>query len=115
VPGEPDRDVPDAVTDCFPVGVPEPFLVAVADEAVPRGQVGRAVLPGAGLPRVLEGQGLKTIAESLTRDGIPSPAAYDPGRNSHRCGIAWAYSAPFARSSPTPAIRAGRSGTAAQV
>jgi site-specific DNA recombinase len=41
----------------------------------------------------LGGRGLKAIAEGLTRDGIPSPAAYDPARNKHRCGIAWAYSA----------------------
>jgi DNA invertase Pin-like site-specific DNA recombinase len=41
----------------------------------------------------LAGRGLKAIAEGLTRDDIPSPSAYDPGRNSHRCGIAWAYSA----------------------
>ena len=43
--------------------------------------------------KYLEGRGLKAIAEGLTRDGIPSPAAHDPGRNQHRCGIAWAYSA----------------------
>jgi site-specific DNA recombinase len=41
----------------------------------------------------LAGYGFKAIAEGLTRDGIPSPAAYDPTRNKHRCGIAWAYSA----------------------
>ncbi len=41
----------------------------------------------------LEGRGLKAIAEGLTRDGIPSPSAYDPARNKHRCGIAWAYGA----------------------
>jgi site-specific DNA recombinase len=41
----------------------------------------------------LAGMGVKTIAEALTRDGIPSPSAYDPGRNRHRCGIAWAWSA----------------------
>jgi DNA invertase Pin-like site-specific DNA recombinase len=39
------------------------------------------------------GRGLKAIAEGLTRDDIPSPSAYDPQRNKHRCGIAWAYSA----------------------
>jgi site-specific DNA recombinase len=37
----------------------------------------------------LAGCGLYAIAEHLTRDGIPSPSAYDPGRNRHRCGIAW--------------------------
>jgi site-specific DNA recombinase len=41
----------------------------------------------------LAGRGLKAIAEGLTRDDIPSPSAYDPQRNTHRCGIAWAYSA----------------------
>ena len=41
----------------------------------------------------LTGRGMKAIAEGLTRDDIPSPSAYDPGRNSHRCGIAWSYSA----------------------
>jgi site-specific DNA recombinase len=39
------------------------------------------------------GMGLKAIAEALTSEGIPSPSAYDPARNRHRCGIAWAYSA----------------------
>jgi site-specific DNA recombinase len=29
----------------------------------------------------------------LTRDGIPSPSAHDPARNTHRSGIAWAKSA----------------------
>jgi site-specific DNA recombinase len=41
----------------------------------------------------LSGKGFKAIAEGLTSDGIPSPSGYDPERNSHRCGIAWAYSA----------------------
>ncbi|HXT92810.1 MAG TPA: recombinase family protein [Trebonia sp.] len=41
----------------------------------------------------LAGRGLKAIAEDLTRDDIPSPSAYDPGRNKHRCGIAWSYGA----------------------
>jgi hypothetical protein len=36
------------------------------------------------------GKGLKAIAEALTSKGIPSPSAYDPARNRHRCGIAWA-------------------------
>jgi site-specific DNA recombinase len=35
------------------------------------------------------GRGLYAIAESLTRDGIPSPSAYDRERNPHRCGLAW--------------------------
>jgi site-specific DNA recombinase len=41
----------------------------------------------------LAGRGLKAIAEGLTRDNIPSPSAYDPARNKHRCGIAWSWSA----------------------
>lgn len=41
----------------------------------------------------LASQGLKAIAESLTGDGIPSPSAYDPEGNKHRCGIAWSWSA----------------------
>ena len=41
----------------------------------------------------LAGRGLKAIAERLTRDDIPSPSAYDPARNKHRCGIAWSWSA----------------------
>jgi DNA invertase Pin-like site-specific DNA recombinase len=35
------------------------------------------------------GHGIYAIAEGLTRDGIPSPSAYDPARNTHRSGIAW--------------------------
>jgi site-specific DNA recombinase len=43
----------------------------------------------------LEGAGLHAIATGLTRDGIPSPSAHDPARNSHRAGSAgaWAKSA----------------------
>jgi hypothetical protein len=41
----------------------------------------------------LSGKGFKAIAEALTRDGIPSPSAYDPARNRHRCGIAWSWGA----------------------
>lgn len=41
----------------------------------------------------LAGKGLKAIAEALTGDGIPSPSAHDPGRNRHRCGIAWSWTA----------------------
>jgi site-specific DNA recombinase len=37
----------------------------------------------------LAGHGIYAIAEHLTRDGIPCPSAHDPGRNKHRCGIAW--------------------------
>jgi site-specific DNA recombinase len=37
----------------------------------------------------IAGHGFYAIAESLTRDGIPSPSAHDPARNRHRCGIAW--------------------------
>ena len=35
------------------------------------------------------GRGLYSIAESLTRGGIPCPSAYDRERNPHRCGLAW--------------------------
>ena len=41
----------------------------------------------------LAGGGLYAIAEGLTRDGIPSPAAHDHARNRHRDGRAWAKSA----------------------
>ncbi len=41
----------------------------------------------------LAGRGLYAIAEGLTRDGIPSPAAADPARNRHRSGVAWSKSA----------------------
>ncbi len=39
----------------------------------------------------LAGKGAYTIAEGLTRDGIPSPSAHDPARNQHRqsSGGAW--------------------------
>ncbi|MEU6646191.1 recombinase family protein [Saccharomonospora sp. NPDC046836] len=37
----------------------------------------------------LVGQGLYSLAEDLTRDGIPCPSAHDPERNTHRCGTAW--------------------------
>jgi site-specific DNA recombinase len=37
----------------------------------------------------LSGKGLYAIAEGLTRDNIPSPAAHDPTRNRHRDGRAW--------------------------
>ena len=41
----------------------------------------------------LAGDGIYAIAESLTRDTIPCPSAHDPGRNRHRCGVAWSKSA----------------------
>jgi site-specific DNA recombinase len=41
----------------------------------------------------IEGRGIFAIAEALTRDGIPSPSAHDPARNTHRNGIAWSKSA----------------------
>jgi site-specific DNA recombinase len=37
----------------------------------------------------LSGVGIYALAEKLTGEGIPSPSAYDPGRNRHRSGIAW--------------------------
>jgi site-specific DNA recombinase len=41
----------------------------------------------------LGGRGIFAIAEGLTRDGVPSPSAHDPERNTHRSGIAWSKSA----------------------
>jgi site-specific DNA recombinase len=41
----------------------------------------------------VSGRGLYAIAEGLTRDEIPSPAAYDRRRNPHRSGEAWSKSA----------------------
>ncbi|MFD2415506.1 recombinase family protein [Amycolatopsis pigmentata] len=37
----------------------------------------------------LAGRGIFAIAEGLTRDGVTSPSASDPGRNRHRSGVAW--------------------------
>ena len=37
--------------------------------------------------------GLRTIAEILTRDGVPSPSQYDRARNSHRDPRGWAHGA----------------------
>jgi site-specific DNA recombinase len=37
----------------------------------------------------LRGFGIFAIAQRLTAVGIPSPAAADPVRNSHRCAVAW--------------------------
>lgn len=39
------------------------------------------------------GKGLYAIAEGLTRDGVPSPSAYDRRRNGHRPGHTWGKSA----------------------
>ena len=41
----------------------------------------------------LHGIGIFAIAQRLTADDIPSPAAADPARNRHRTGIAWSKSA----------------------
>lgn len=41
----------------------------------------------------LEGLGLRTIAQRLTDDGIPSPSQYDRARNSHRDPRGWAHGA----------------------
>ena len=41
----------------------------------------------------LEGSGYRQIATVLTNEGIPSPSAHDPERNSHRPGQSWAMSA----------------------
>ena len=39
------------------------------------------------------GTGLRAIAQSLAEDGIPSPSAHDPARNTHRDPRGWAFSA----------------------
>ncbi|HEX6405315.1 MAG TPA: recombinase family protein [Pseudonocardiaceae bacterium] len=39
------------------------------------------------------GIGIYAPAQHLTSEGIPSPSAYDPDRNKHRCGLAWSKSA----------------------
>jgi site-specific DNA recombinase len=41
----------------------------------------------------VSGKGLFAIAESLTRDGVPSPSAYDRARNPHRNGRGWSKTA----------------------
>jgi site-specific DNA recombinase len=41
----------------------------------------------------LAGYGMFAIAESLTRDDIPCPSAYDRARNRHRDGLAWSKTA----------------------
>jgi len=41
----------------------------------------------------VSGKGLFAIAESLTRDGVLPPSAYDRARNSHRNGEGWSKSA----------------------
>lgn len=41
----------------------------------------------------LAGYGIFAIAETLTRDNIPCPSAYDRARNPHRSGLAWSKSA----------------------
>ena len=39
------------------------------------------------------GYGVFAIAERLTAGEVASPPAHDPGRNRHRCGLAWSRSA----------------------
>ena len=46
----------------------------------------------------LAGKGAYAIAEGLTRDGILSPSAHDPGRNQHRQGSGGAWSKAAVRS-----------------
>lgn len=41
----------------------------------------------------VSGKGLLAIAEGLTRDGVPSPSAYDRARNPHRNGMGWSKTA----------------------
>lgn len=40
-----------------------------------------------------DGAGLRSIADTLTEDGIPSPAAYDRARNPHRDPRGWSHTA----------------------
>jgi site-specific DNA recombinase len=40
-----------------------------------------------------DGAGLRLIADTLTREGVPSPAAYDRQRNLHRDPRGWAHTA----------------------
>ena len=41
----------------------------------------------------VSGHGLRAIAQLLTDEGIPSPSAHDPRRNTHRDPRGWALSA----------------------
>ena len=41
----------------------------------------------------LGGMGLRSIAQVLTDEGVPSPSAYDPARNQHRLCRGWSWSA----------------------
>ncbi|GAB3250382.1 recombinase family protein [Kineosporia babensis] len=41
----------------------------------------------------LQGRGTASIANRLTREGVPCPSAHDPARNRHRSGAAWVASA----------------------
>jgi hypothetical protein len=43
----------------------------------------------------------------MTRDDIPSPAAYDPERNKHRCGVVWSYCGSLHPREPPPYRPAG--------
>ena len=40
-----------------------------------------------------DGVGLRSIAQQLTDDAVPSPAAYDPARNRHRDPRGWSHTA----------------------
>ncbi len=51
----------------------------------------RSTSCGGSSPSTSQAKGSTRSPRALTRDGIPSPSAYDPGRNRHRCGIAWAW------------------------
>jgi DNA invertase Pin-like site-specific DNA recombinase len=41
----------------------------------------------------IEEMGLRSIAETLTTEGVPSPAAYDRARNRHRNPLGWSHAA----------------------
>ncbi|MFI6514081.1 recombinase family protein [Spirillospora sp. NPDC050679] len=66
------------------------FRLAIDPDAAPVVQrIFREFLGLGGSPE----KGLFSIAEGLTRDGIPCPSAHDRARNRHREGMAWAKSA----------------------
>lgn len=52
------------------------------------------------------GHGLRSIAQALTDDDVPSPAAYDPARNRHRDPRGWSHAA--VRAILTNPVYAGR-------
>ena len=94
-------------TDRFLGGRP-PYGYCLAD-AGPHPNPGRAaagqrahkLTPAPGAAPVVQriysmyaaGLGLRSIAQTLTDEGVPSPSAHDPARNPHRDPRGWAHSA----------------------